>query len=108
MGVSEHVLASTIRIATNPRAFSPPVSPDVAVEYANTLLTAPMAVAVRPGRRHWPLFAALVVDQALGGNDIPDAYLAALALEHGATFVTRDRGFRRFPSLRVLDPLDQT
>ncbi len=33
-------------------------------------------------------------------------YLAAMALEQGATWVTRDRGFARFPGLRVQDPLD--
>lgn len=33
------------------------------------------------------------------------AYLAALALEQGATWVTRDRRFARFPGLRVHDPL---
>lgn len=40
----------------------------------------------------------------LTGNDVPDAYLAALAIEHGATWVTSDRGFERFPSLAVEDP----
>jgi predicted nucleic acid-binding protein len=32
-------------------------------------------------------------------------YLAALATEHGATWVTTDRGFARFPSLRWTTPL---
>jgi predicted nucleic acid-binding protein len=34
-----------------------------------------------------------------------DSHLAALALEHGATVVTRDRDFARFPGLKTLDPL---
>ncbi|MGH8592092.1 MAG: PIN domain-containing protein [Gammaproteobacteria bacterium] len=41
----------------------------------------------------------------LRGNDINDAYLAALALEHDAVLVTADRGFARFSGLRILDPL---
>lgn len=41
----------------------------------------------------------------LRGNAIPDAYLAALALEQGATWVTTDRGFARYEGLRLLDPL---
>ena len=36
---------------------------------------------------------------------IPDAYLAALALEQGATLVTADRGFARYEGLRLLNPL---
>ena len=38
--------------------------------------------------------------------DVPDAYLAALAIEHGATWITTDRGFARFPGLRWRLPLD--
>jgi predicted nucleic acid-binding protein len=32
------------------------------------------------------------------------AYLAALALESGATLATTDRDFSRFPGLKLLDP----
>jgi predicted nucleic acid-binding protein len=36
----------------------------------------------------------------LRGNLVPDAYLAALALEQRAELVTFDRGFGRYPRLR--------
>jgi uncharacterized protein len=36
---------------------------------------------------------------------VPDAYLAALAMEHGCEFVTVDRDFARFPGLRYRHPL---
>jgi uncharacterized protein len=49
-------------------------------------------------------FRALVDDLALSGNDVPDAYLAAIALDLGATLVTTDRGFSRYPGLLTLDP----
>jgi predicted nucleic acid-binding protein len=39
------------------------------------------------------------------GNDIPDAYHAALALEWDSEWITTDRGFRRFKGLRVRHPL---
>jgi predicted nucleic acid-binding protein len=48
----------------------------------------------------------LCVDLKLRGNDVNDAHLAALALENNATLVTADRGFGRFSSLRVFDPLE--
>jgi predicted nucleic acid-binding protein len=40
------------------------------------------------------------------GNTIPDAYLAAGCIEEGATLVTADTGFGRFPGLRWRHPLD--
>ena len=64
-----------------------------------------LPVRVRAGERHWPNFRGLVEQHGLRGNDIPDAYLAALALEQGATWVTTDRGFARYEGLRLLDPL---
>jgi predicted nucleic acid-binding protein len=40
------------------------------------------------------------------GNLVPDTHLAALAIEHGLTLMTTDRGFARFPGLRWENPLD--
>lgn len=105
IGVSEQVLASVVRIATHPRVYRSPSTPDEALSFVDAVLAAPAARIVRPGPRHWSIFRELVTEQRLRGNDVPDAYLASLAIEQGATFVTRDRGFRRFSDLQVLDPL---
>ncbi|MDR7300981.1 putative nucleic acid-binding protein [Haloactinomyces albus] len=40
------------------------------------------------------------------GNLVPDAYLAAIAIEHGCEWITADRGFARYPGLRWHHPLD--
>jgi predicted nucleic acid-binding protein len=37
-------------------------------------------------------------------NHVPDAYLAALAIEHGCEWMTADREFARYPGLRWRDP----
>jgi len=37
---------------------------------------------------------------------VPDTYLAALAIEHGATWITTDAGFARFAGLRWRRPLE--
>ena len=42
----------------------------------------------------------------LTGNRIPDAYHAALAIEHGCTWVTLDRGFAAYSVLRLVNLLD--
>jgi len=34
-----------------------------------------------------------------------DAYLAALALEHGAALASSDRDLSRFPGLKLINPL---
>lgn len=99
-GISEAVLASFVRIATHPRVYKEPTPPAVALAFCEAVLAAPSSVPVRPGPRHWPLFASLVKAAGARGNTVPDAYLAALALEHGATWITTDRGFARFPDLR--------
>ncbi len=99
-GVSEFVLSGFLRIVTNHRVYREPTPPDRALEFCQTVLAAPAAVPLRPGARHWPIFSGLCRRVGVRGNLVPDAFLAALAIEHGATWVTTDRGFARFPGLR--------
>jgi predicted nucleic acid-binding protein len=60
-----------------------------------------------PGPRHWPLFSTLCRRVNARGNTVPDAYLAALAIEHDAEWYSADRGFARFPGVRYRHPLDE-
>lgn len=48
----------------------------------------------------------VLIDTGARGNALPDAYLAALAIESGAEWITTDRGFARYPGLRRRHPLD--
>ena len=105
VGISEAVLASMTRIVTQGRLYTDPATPQECMEFADALFAAPSVQVVRPGPRHWSIFRELVTNHRLRGNDIPDAYLASIALEQGATLVTLDRGFRRFEGLRTLNPL---
>lgn len=103
IGVSELALSAMVRIVTHPRVFEHPSAPAEALAFADALLGASRVTTVRPADRHWAIFTELVAGQRLRGNDIPDAYYAAIALEQGATVVTLDRGFQRY-GVRVLDP----
>lgn len=105
VGVPEQVLASLIRLVTNHRVYRDPSTPAAALSFCDALLSAPAGMRVRAGERHWGIFRGLVSEHSLRGNDIPDAYLAALALEQNATWVTSDRGFARYQGLRLRDPL---
>lgn len=48
----------------------------------------------------------LCAEVSANGNLVPDAYLAALAIESGSEWVTTDRYFARFRGLRWRHPLD--
>lgn len=94
VGLPEQVLASVVRLVTNHRIYQDPSTPSAALSFCDSLMEAPAAMRVRPGERHWGIFHDLVSQHGLRGNDIPDAYLAALALEQGATWMTTDVGSR--------------
>lgn len=57
------------------------------------------------GPRHWGIFRALCADAGAKGNLVPDAYLAAMAIESGCEWVTTDRDFSRFSGLHWRYPL---
>lgn len=107
VGVSELVLSGVVRLATNHRVFRRPSTTGEAFGFCQALRSAPAAIPLRPGPRHWDIFAELCGTSAATANDVPDAYHAALALEHGATWVTNDRGYARFPNLKWRGPFEQ-
>jgi hypothetical protein len=51
------------------------------------------------------VFASLLAAPGMQANLVPDAHLAALAIEHGLTLCSTDGDFGRFPALRWRDPL---
>ncbi len=105
MGVSDLVLSGFVRIVTHPRVFSPPAPVDRALAFAIALRSQPNAVAVAPAARHWEIFERLCLAVGAKGNLVPDAYLAALAIESGSELITTDRDFSRFDGLRWRHPL---
>jgi uncharacterized protein len=94
------VLSGFLRVVTHPRVFRIPTPLERALEFASALRDQPNAVAVSPGPRHWAIFERLCRDAAARGNLVPDAYLAALAIERGCEWVTLDRDYARFAGLR--------
>lgn len=103
--VSDHVLAGFLRIVTHPRIFDPPTRLDQALAFARAHRQRANAVPVAPGARHWDIFTRLCVQADAKGNLVPDAWLAALAIENGCELVSTDRDFARFEGLRWKHPL---
>ena len=72
---------------------------------ASAFLAQPAVRIVVPGAGHAEIAGDLAATPGLRSEDVPDVELAALAIEHGLTLASHDRGFRRFTGLRVLDPI---
>lgn len=103
--LSSLVLSGALRILTHPRVFARPTPLRAAIEFVESLRDRPNCVEVTPGRRHWNIFADLCRATDSRGNRVPDAYLAALAIESGSEWVTTDRDFARFAGLKWRHPL---
>jgi toxin-antitoxin system PIN domain toxin len=106
-GVSELVISGFMRVVTHPRVFDPPSTFSEALTFAKQVRDQPHAVLQHPGPRHWDIFISLCKNTNLKGNLVPDAYLAALAIESGCEWVTTDRDFSRFPGLKWSHPLSK-
>lgn len=63
-----------------------------------------MVIVIGAGESFWAIFCEQVREAQVSGPLVTDAALTALALEHGATFCSTDRDFRRFTALKLLDP----
>jgi len=104
-GISPHVLASVIRVTTHPRVFARPSRVADAIKYTSLLLDQPNCQVVQPGPRHWAIFTRLCQTANAYGNLVPDAWLAALAIESGCEWITEDRDYSRFEGLEWRTPL---
>ncbi|NLI19074.1 MAG: type II toxin-antitoxin system VapC family toxin [Actinomycetales bacterium] len=100
VGVSEAVASGVVRVLTHPRVFDPPARLDDALARMEAVLGHPNVTVLSPAPGHWAVFAELCRAADARGNLVADAAHAATALQHNATFVTRDRDYARFPGLR--------
>lgn len=104
--VSDVALTGMMRIVTNPRIYETPAPTGQALAFAELIREQPQAVVVAPGARFWTIFTELCDKTGARAKLVPDAYLAALAIENACEFVTDDKGFARFPGLRWRQPLN--
>jgi len=104
VGLPWVVILAFLRIATNPRAVTLPVSVERACETVDQLLGYPPVRIVQPGPEHWLQVRRLLLEVGSAGNLTTDTHLAALAIEHGATLVSYDNDFARFDRLRWQRP----
>ena len=98
-------LLAFFRIATNPRALRKPLNMAVAWQQVANWLSVDTVWMPAPTARHAAVLGPLLALPGLYGNLVPDAHLAALAIEHGLTLCSTDGDFARFSGLTWLNPL---
>jgi uncharacterized protein len=105
VGLPWQSLGAFLRISTHPRAFERPLSPGTAWERVTDWLSAPAAWIPQPGLEYSRILGELINADEVRGNLVPDATLAALAIEHGVTLYSTDTDFGRFGTLSWENPL---
>jgi uncharacterized protein len=98
-------LLAFLRLVTNPRVFEHPESMSDAWRQVREWLACELVWIPQPTERHTDLLDELLALPGLHANLVPDAHMAALALEHGLTLYSTDGDFARFPRLRWSNPL---
>ncbi len=98
-------LLGFVRIVTNPRIFENPMSVGDAWEQVRDWRSLPSVYAPEPAERYPEILRELM--REVGRSEqIPDAHLAALAIENGLTLCSTDRDFARFSGLKWQNPIE--
>jgi uncharacterized protein len=98
-------LLGFLRIATSPRILPRPVAMGAAWQQVEGWLACEPSWIPQPTERHADILGKLLAQPGVHGHLVPDAHLAALAIEHGLTLCSTDGDFARFPGLRWENPL---
>ena len=98
-------LLSFLRMTTNPRVFERPTAVVDAWRQVVAWLGCESAWIPQPTERHPEVLGELLAAQGVHANLVPDAHLAALAIEHGLILCSTDGDFARFAGLRWENPL---
>ena len=105
VGLPWHSLLAFLRIVTNPRVFEQPETMSDAWRQAEEWLDCDVAWIPEPTERHREVLGSLLCASGMQANLVPDAHLAALAIEHGLILCSTDGDFGRFRNLRWQNPL---
>lgn len=105
IGLPWQSLGAFIRVSTHPRIALNPLSPREARDIVDGWLASPNVWVPPATERTWRIFAGLSERHHITGNLVPDAQLAALAIENGVALVSADTDFARFDEVRWVNPL---
>ncbi len=98
-------LTGYVRVVSNPRILERPMPLTRAWEQVGEWLALGVTYTPEPTARHREVLSGLLPAVGNRANLVPDAHLAALAMEYGLTLCSTDADFARFPGLRWENPL---
>ena len=98
-------LLAFLRLATNPLVVRQPTTMPAAWQQVQEWIAATPAWIPVPTDRHASLVDGFCRESWMASRLVPDAHLAALAIEHGLTLCSTDGDFAKFPGLTWQNPL---
>lgn len=98
-------LNAFLRIVTNPRIFQMAATMADAWQQVEAWLDCEATWIPETTERHRDVLGSLLQASGMQANLVPDAHLAALAMEHGLILCSTDGDFARFKNLRWQNPL---
>ncbi len=107
VGLAWATVLAFLRISTHPRLLAAPFTIDEARDHVQSWFDQPQVTVLEPTERHWEILGRLLVAGQASGNLVPDAHLAALAVEHGATLCSTDGDFSRFAAVVWDNPISR-
>lgn len=107
VGLPHVVILAFLRIGTNRRTFSTPMTMDQAIEFVDAWLAQPNVQIVAPSGSHWEILKDMLKEGNIGSNLTTDAHIAALASEYGMVVYSNDADFARFPNIKTINPLEE-
>ncbi|MCY4663059.1 MAG: PIN domain-containing protein [Acidimicrobiaceae bacterium] len=105
VGLPWQSLGAFVRIITNPRTCTNPMGPEQAWSQVRRWLDAGPTWIPPATERTAAILGELVIEHQVTANLVPDAMLAALAIENGLTVMSADTDFARFSEARWQNPL---
>ena len=105
VGIPWPTLLAFVRLISNRRVFEHPLSTKEAWLQVEQWLDCQPVWTPAPTERHRQVMRTLVPSIGNRPNLVPDAHLAALAIENGLKLCSTDGDFARFPGLTWENPL---
>ena len=105
VGLPWQTIGAFVRIITHPRVTARPLTAERAWGYVEDWLSAGPAWVPPATERTAAVLVELGTRLGVTANLVPDAQLAALAVEHGLVVCSADTDFARFPEVRWRNPL---
>ena len=105
IGLPWVVSTGFVRLMAHPGFVISPLSPAAAVDHVRDWFQFSNVAPLDPGYQHLVYFRQCLSVSGSGPNLVPDAHIAALAMECNAVVHSADSDFGRFSGVRWYNPL---